>query len=544
MDIQAHIKYTEGYLPTPRHKILRYRECDEVITATLREVDKNDLKLAFEDNSFEGKGEIYSFDGGLWVKAKNDQPHSVRTTVEELKEDFMKYSWFYGYKPEDTRENQIAKVVGRLSGYIVADGELYSKSDEPRYCIYTFGLGHNHGGTHLAVTYMYNSNISKDRYFSALDGEKAVQAAIEIATNRGDTESIDTISADIVVHNPEAVTVRPEVEHGDGDEFLGKLEDVISGSSDSMEAGLLALLLTGAEMNKPEPEPKDRYPVLYGYSDNGKKELRGIDEVATFIATEGLKSDLKILKEDGEELLDTFGIFINKISDMEYREELLKALVPKQKNLEIPKEDNQEPEKHIIWSNINLDLDDWKDDLKEQYPDKTDDELYSIMCETNAEYLSDERANLDIQLAMPIIIIADLGLWNGRVQGYKDVDSGNISDCLYSENDYTEWYVDDKGDFRATDIHHDGTNYYLYRVFKDNVTDEQIEDFKEKIWNHSLTQKDIDKYTRRLGDDIAKVYGFDIPKPEKSSIKEQLKNNKTAVETTPKKVVKNKDLEV
>ena len=30
------------------------------------------------------------------------------------------------------------------------------------------------------------------------------------------------------------------------------------------------------------------------------------------------------------------------------------------------------------------------------------------------------------------------------------IDSGNIKDCLYSDTDYTEWYVDKYGDLRAT----------------------------------------------------------------------------------------------
>ena len=37
---------------------------------------------------------------------------------------------------------------------------------------------------------------------------------------------------------------------------------------------------------------------------------------------------------EGKELLDTFGIYINKISDMEYREELLKVLIPMQHEVE------------------------------------------------------------------------------------------------------------------------------------------------------------------------------------------------------------------
>lgn len=37
----------------------------------------------------------------------------------------------------------------------------------------------------------------------------------------------------------------------------------------------------------------------------------------------------------------------------------------------------------------------------------------------------------------------------GGVMGYKMIDAGNIKDCLYSDTDYTEWYVDKYGGLRA-----------------------------------------------------------------------------------------------
>lgn len=40
-------------------------------------------------------------------------------------------------------------------------------------------------------------------------------------------------------------------------------------------------------------------------------------------------------KKDGTPFLDTFGIYINKITDMEYREELLKVLIPMQHEVEL-----------------------------------------------------------------------------------------------------------------------------------------------------------------------------------------------------------------
>lgn len=168
-------------------------------------------------------------------------------------------------------------------------------------------------------------------------------------------------------------------------------------------------------------------------------------------------------------------------------------------------------DRHIIWSNMNLDLDDWREDILAEHPEAGEDELYSIMCDTNAEYLDDERTNLNVQLSHPILVVGDLGLWNGRRMGYKEISSGNIRDCLYSDTDYSTWFVDKLGDLRCEAVHHDGTNHYLYRTYKDGVSDLQIDRLKEKLYNSTATRVDITKVTRRLGDEIAKVYGFDIP---------------------------------
>lgn len=178
-------------------------------------------------------------------------------------------------------------------------------------------------------------------------------------------------------------------------------------------------------------------------------------------------------------------------------------------------------ERHIIWSDINLDLEDWRDSLSEIYENASDDFLYEKMLEDNSMYIYDQRANLNIQMPREIIVIAELGLWNGKHSGYKTIESGNIADCMYSDCDYNEWYVDKRGDFRCEAIHHDGTNHYLYRTFKKGVSDYQIENFKDKLYRGTATRADITRLTKRLGDEIGKVYGWTFPQKHKQEIFER-----------------------
>ena len=176
----------------------------------------------------------------------------------------------------------------------------------------------------------------------------------------------------------------------------------------------------------------------------------------------------------------------------------------------------------IIWSD-QIDYEDWREDMETEYPDKNEQWRIDRAYEINDEYLADERINLNIQLSRPILVIGDIGRWNGRVTGYKEIGSGNIKDCLYSDCDYNTWYVDKYGDLRCEAIHHDGTNYYLYRAYKDDVSEEQIENLKWKIYNGKATRADITRITRRLGDEIGKVYGWEFPNHTQQ--KERVRND-------------------
>ena len=155
--------------------------------------------------------------------------------------------------------------------------------------------------------------------------------------------------------------------------------------------------------------------------------------------------------------------------------------------------------RRIIWTG-DPDYEDWRGDLEAEYPELSEEERTERMYEINAEYLDDERVNLNIQLPRPILVIADLGLWNGRRMAYKEITSGNIRDCLYSDADCATWYIDDLGDLCCDASHHDGTNHYLYRTYKDGASDTQIENLKNKIYYGVATRADITRATRRINE--------------------------------------------
>lgn len=146
---------------------------------------------------------------------------------------------------------------------------------------------------------------------------------------------------------------------------------------------------------------------------------------------------------------------------------------------------------------------------REEYADSiSEDSVYNecyFMEQTRFEYEQDELKQVS---EGPVLAIADLGLWNGRRCGYKELKS--LEDIMYSSCDYERVYVDSNGDLRKEESHHDGSNSILYRYWKDGLTDMQRENFLDKLYNGKATQKDITRYTRKAGLGIADAYGWTV----------------------------------
>lgn len=164
----------------------------------------------------------------------------------------------------------------------------------------------------------------------------------------------------------------------------------------------------------------------------------------------------------------------------------------------------------IIWSNMNLNLDDWRDGYAE-YCEMNDlkpgDEydLYSWMEHTNAEYLNDERANLNKQLDGEILIFGDLGLWNGRANSYS-ITSANLNAIFDVRADLMEFYADGR-EIRATSCHHDGRNYYHFRAIRPGRDINKLLD--AFLTGEYISPQKLNYYTRSIYSDVARVYGWE-----------------------------------
>ena len=65
----------------------------------------------------------------------------------------------------------------------------------------------------------------------------------------------------------------------------------------------------------------------------------------------------------------------------------------------------EQNDRHIIWSDISIDLDDWREYLEELYPGYSDDERYDLCVKSKLENLLYDRLNPIIKLISPIIVI-------------------------------------------------------------------------------------------------------------------------------------------
>ncbi len=218
MEIKTWIKYEESYLP-PRCKKLRYRECEEYVNLVLKEVEYSKVQLAFEDNSYDGKGKIYFFHNKLWAKAKitdicasSDEDKYI-TPLEALiywREHSSRYfprSWRDGEHPDKRHMLRIARK--ELRDFLLIGGELYKTINQPVYVVDfvdSFGIGYTYRGVIMYCEYDYVRNEKK--YFPVTEPAAVIEYANSLAAKHGCIKDIGKFKPFIIVHMPELVNFK------------------------------------------------------------------------------------------------------------------------------------------------------------------------------------------------------------------------------------------------------------------------------------------------------------------------------------------------
>lgn len=109
---------------------------------------------------------------------------------------------------------------------------------------------------------------------------------------------------------------------------------------------------------------------------------------------------------------------------------------------------------------------------------------------------------LNFDVEADIIVLANLGLWNGRHTGYKIIKSHNVGDCIVGEYDNIIVYIDKRKDLAINGYHHDGANYMIARTIKKGVTERQLNNFLDKIIYGEVKREDITRYTDGIGERV------------------------------------------
>ena len=137
----------------------------------------------------------------------------------------------------------------------------------------------------------------------------------------------------------------------------------------------------------------------------------------------------------------------------------------------------------------------WYDEIQFQMDTWYETEMMNIGCITVDEGL---------------VIIADLGRWNGRYYSVKEVRGYTVKDAIEQayHRDYMDisFGVNDNNDLVYDGHHHDATDHFTIRKWRKGLSDEAKEKFMNTIYEQGAIN--LDWYTKPIGKLINNVYGW------------------------------------
>jgi hypothetical protein len=131
-----------------------------------------------------GDVDMRCFDGQLYVALLDgDNPVMAGSRMFPAKVTHTSY--------EHDSFKATVEAKKSFDGNLVIDGQVWKSAEEPSYTIMTMGMGGNHGGTYLELSFFDRGMTG--RRFPVTEYDHAIESAIEFAEKRGDTNSLRMI---------------------------------------------------------------------------------------------------------------------------------------------------------------------------------------------------------------------------------------------------------------------------------------------------------------------------------------------------------------
>lgn len=171
---------------------------------------------------------------------------------------------------------------------------------------------------------------------------------------------------------------------------------------------------------------------------------------------------------------------------------------------------------HVIYDNdaCAYDFEEARRNLAEalgESPDEVSDTaVWDYIADETSRWHGDEKRNLDRPLDGRILCCGSLGLWWGRPTGYRIIDERNLNAILDQacRDSYTYRVYFDGRDICAADGHHDGTNCYTFREIREDVGEDALDNFLDRLTDGTATDADMERFTRSLAPYVCEIYGW------------------------------------
>ena len=168
--------------------------------------------------------------------------------------------------------------------------------------------------------------------------------------------------------------------------------------------------------------------------------------------------------------------------------------------------------KHMIYDSYwyldnDRDSEMFKGYLEDYGMNNTEDNYWDFVNEESATMVDDVKTNLkSLVFDNGIVCLGEIEFWDGSRKAYKSIGN-NLSNIfnVISSWDWVKFYVEDE-DLKGRESHHDGTNFYMFRAWREGVEESKKEEALSQWLKGSPSM--VEKLTEPLGDYVKKIYGW------------------------------------